>query len=108
MPSRYEPCGLNQMYSMRYGTPPIVRATGGLEDTVINYDPEDFSHSTGFKLWDLNPRSLLNTMRWAASVYRLEPEGYRQVQVNGMKQDFSWNRTADLYEKLYDDATTAV
>jgi starch synthase len=96
------------MYSMRYGTPPIVRATGGLEDTVINYDPKDFSRSTGFKLWDLNPRSLLNTMRWAASVYRLEPEGYRQVQTNGMKQDFSWKHTADLYEKLYDDAAKSV
>jgi starch synthase len=108
MPSRYEPCGLNQMYSMRYGTPPIVRATGGLEDTVINYNPQDFSRSTGFKLWDLNPRSLLNTMRWSASVYRLEPEGYRQVQVNGMKQDFSWKHTADLYEKLYSDAIAAI
>ena len=93
---------------MRYGTPPIVRATGGLEDTVINYEPSDFSYSTGFKLWDLYPRSLLNTMRWAASVYRLEPEGYRRLQVNGMKQDFSWNRTADLYEKLYDDAIKSV
>ncbi len=101
MPSRYEPCGLNQMYSMRYGTPPVVRSTGGLEDTVINYNPGDYSASTGFKFWDLNPKSLLNTLRWTASVYRHEPEGYRQVQINGMRQDFSWNRTAGLYEELY-------
>jgi len=108
MPSRYEPCGLNQMYSMRFGTPPVVRATGGLDDTVVNFNPKDYSASTGFKFWDLNQKSLLNTLRWAASVYRLDPEGYRQTQINGMNQDFSWNRTAGQYEELYEDATSAV
>ncbi len=108
MPSRYEPCGLNQMYSMRYGTPPVVRSTGGLEDTVVNYDPKNYASSTGFKFWDLYPKSLLNTLRWAASVYRHEPDGYRTVQLNGMRQDFSWDHTAGLYERLYDDAAGSV
>ncbi len=104
MPSRYEPCGLNQMYSMRYGTAPLVRATGGLDDTVSNFDYANPSASTGFKFWDLNPRSLLDTMRWAASVYRNKPQSFKAMQKNMMLQDFSWNRTAGEYEKLYDNA----
>ncbi len=101
MPSRYEPCGLNQMYSMRYGTLPIVRATGGLHDTVINYDTKTLESSTGFKFWDLNPESLRNTMRWAASVYRNEKDNFRKMQINAMKKDFSWNKTAGEYEEIY-------
>lgn len=104
MPSRYEPCGLNQMYSAHYGTAPIVRATGGLDDTVCNFDISKPWISTGFKFWDLNPQALLNTMRWAASIYRLHPKEFRQMQINAMSQDFSWNHTASLYEKLYDEA----
>jgi len=69
MPSRYEPCGLNQMYSQRYGTLPVVRATGGLEDTVEQCD-ERTGEGTGFKLWDLSPESLTDTVAWAVRLYR--------------------------------------
>lgn len=104
MPSRYEPCGLNQMYSMRYGTAPLVRATGGLDDTVKNFDINNPSSSTGFKFWDLNTVSLLNTMRWASSVYYNEPNAFNAMRKNMMQQDFSWNKTAGEYETLYDHA----
>ena len=104
MPSRYEPCGLNQMYSMRYGTLPVVRSTGGLADTVRNYNADDPSKSTGFVLWDLNPVSLRNTIRWAAEVYLEHPEAIARLRRNGMTADFSWNNTASQYEKMYDDA----
>jgi starch synthase len=101
MPSRYEPCGLNQMYSMRYGTLPLVRATGGLDDTVINYNSSFPNQSNGFKFWDLNPASLANTIRWAASVYRNDKNGFAAAQNNAMSTDFSWNKTAEHYEELY-------
>lgn len=105
MPSRYEPCGLNQMYSMRYGNVPVVRSTGGLADTVINYDPYDhIDESTGFSFWDLYPESLNNTIRWAAKIYRNNRDDYWKLQENGMSRDFSWNRTAAEYEQLYEDA----
>ena len=104
MPSRYEPCGLNQMYSMRYGTLPVVRSTGGLADTVRNCNVDDPSKSTGFVLWDLNPVSLRNTIRWAAEVYLEHPEAIARLRRNGMTADFSWNNTASQYEKMYDDA----
>ncbi len=104
MPSRYEPCGLNQMYSMAYGTLPLVRHTGGLADTVFNYHADDVSRSTGFVLWDLNASSLNNTIRWAADTWRNHPEDIHAMRVNGMTTDFSWNRTASEYEKMYHDA----
>ncbi|OGV56050.1 MAG: glycogen synthase [Lentisphaerae bacterium GWF2_52_8] len=104
MPSRYEPCGLNQMYSMRYGTAPVVRSTGGLADTVINYDRVRPWESTGFRFWDLYPKALSGTMRWAASVYQNDKDGFYKMQYNGMSRDFSWNHTASEYEKLYEDA----
>jgi starch synthase len=101
MPSRYEPCGLNQMYSMRYGTVPIVRVTGGLADTVVNYNPTTLNTSTGFTFRDLYPDALLKTMRWAVSVYMQKPKHFAKLIHNGMKQDFSWEHTAKIYEKLY-------
>lgn len=104
MPSRYEPCGLNQMYSMSYGTLPIVRNTGGLADTVRNYNDADADHATGFVFWDLNPEALKNTIRWAANVYVTRPEVVAQMRVNAMSEDFTWNHTAKKYEQLYDDA----
>ncbi len=108
MPSRYEPCGLNQMYSMRYGTLPLVRATGGLHDTVANYDPKNPAASTGFKFWDLYTESLTNSMRWAALVYRNDKAGFRKAQANAMGKDFSWNKTAGQYEDLYRAASGRV
>lgn len=103
MPSRYEPCGLNQMYSMRYGTVPIVRVTGGLEDTVFNYNPQTMHKSTGFTFRDLYPDALLQTIRWAVSIYKSKPEDFAKLIKNGMSQDFSWEHTAKLYEELYQE-----
>jgi starch synthase len=104
MPSRYEPCGLNQMYSMRYGTIPVVRGTGGLEDTVINYDPKNLDKSTGFKFYDLAYDGLRNTLIWAASIYNDEPENFKRLIHNGMTSDFSWSKTASEYVAMYKDA----
>ena len=104
MPSRYEPCGLNQMYSMRYGTVPIVRATGGLEDTVNCYSSGNIKKATGFKFYDLHVNALKSTIEWACDVFRDNPKDFRKMQINGMKEDFSWNHTAKLYEYLYNDA----
>ncbi len=104
MPSRYEPCGLNQMYSLRYGTLPIVRATGGLVDTVRNYSPETLDISTGFLFHDLYPYALNSTIRWAASTYRDRKRDFRRMQHNAMSADYSWNRTAQEYEQMYADA----
>jgi len=104
MPSRYEPCGLNQMYSMRYGTVPVVRGTGGLEDSVVNYDAATLDKSTGFKFYMLSEESLKNTLRWAIGIYKNEPENFKKIIHNGMATDFSWNRTAAEYEAMYADA----
>jgi len=103
MPSRYEPCGLNQMYSMRYGTVPVARGTGGLEDTVINYSYESLEKATGFKFYDLTGDALRNTLRWAVRIYREETGNFRKIIYNGMATDFSWNKTASEYEKMYED-----
>lgn len=104
MPSRYEPCGLNQMYSMKYGTLPIVRSTGGLEDTVNTYSPEHLDTATGFKFTDLHAMALRNTMRWAASVYIENKPAIEKMIKNGMTTDFSWHHTAVEYEELYKHA----
>ncbi len=104
MPSRYEPCGLNQMYSMAYGTLPVVRHTGGLADTVVNYDRNAPSKSTGFVLWDLNRESLRETLRWAAGVWYSSKDHIALMRRCGMTADFSWNHTAEQYEKMYNDA----
>lgn len=106
MPSRYEPCGLNQMYSMRYGTIPIVRSTGGLEDTVLSYSSASLDTATGFKFYDLYPAALRDTMRWAASVYREDKAAFSRLIENGMTTDFSWQLTATEYEELYQHANT--
>lgn len=104
MPSRYEPCGLNQMYSMRYGTLPIVRQTGGLADTVLNYSENTLDRSTGFVFHDLTPDALRGTIRWAAGLYRDNPAAIAALRKNGMSTDFSWDHTASEYEKMYHDA----
>ena len=92
------------MYSMTYGTLPIVRHTGGLADTVINYSAEDPSRSTGFVLYDLYAGSLANTILWAISVAKDHKADILQMRRNGMNTDFSWNRTAELYRKMYENA----
>ncbi len=100
MPSRFEPCGLNQMYSLRYGTLPIVRATGGLVDTVRNYS-EETGEGTGFVFGDLTPDALANAIGWALSSYFDRPHHVRAMRQRAMAQDFSWNGAAEAYERLY-------
>ena len=92
------------MYSMRCGTLPVVRFTGGLADTVHNLDLKDPTHSTGFVFRDLTEDALRNTVRWASSIYKERPEIIREMRICAMKQDFSWDRTASLYEQMYHDA----
>jgi starch synthase len=103
MPSRFEPCGLNQMYSLRYGTLPIVRATGGLVDTVANYE-EATGGGTGFVFRDLRPDSLADTIGWATSTWYDRPKHIQTMRKRAMGQDFSWDRAAREYEQLYVDA----
>jgi starch synthase len=103
MPSRFEPCGLNQMYSLRYGTLPIVRATGGLADTVTNYD-ERSGEGTGFVFHDLTPDALADTIGWAVSTWYDRPGHIERLRRHAMRQDFSWDRAAREYERLYLDA----
>ncbi len=93
MPSRYEPCGLNQIYSLRYGTVPIVRATGGLDDTI--------GEGTGFKFWGYTGTELLECIRVALAAYQ-DPEGWTTMVRRCMQQDFSWDVSAREYASLYD------
>ena len=102
MPSRFEPCGLNQMYSMRYGTVPVVRATGGLDDTVTDYDDRTES-GTGFTFADYTAPALLAAMLRARAVFA-KPHIWKKLQIAGMRQDFSWDRSAREYVKLYESA----
>lgn len=98
MPSRYEPCGLNQMYSMRYGTVPVVRATGGLDDTVEDYSGN--GKGTGFKFEKYDAKELLKTIQRAIKVYN-QPEEWKKIMRNGMQKDFSWENSAKKYVALY-------
>ncbi len=100
MPSQYEPCGLNQMYSMRYGTIPIVRATGGLDDTVENFNQERGS-GNGFKFQDYTAGALLEKIREALYFYG-RPEAWETIQRNGMSVDNSWPTAARKYIDLYE------
>ncbi|HUB67768.1 MAG TPA: glycogen synthase [Candidatus Methylacidiphilales bacterium] len=103
MPSIYEPCGLNQMYSSLYGTLPIVRATGGLDDTVENYD-EGAGHGTGFKFWEISDRALYYTIGWAVSTWYDRPHHYAALQRQGMSRNFTWEASARQYERVYEHA----
>jgi starch synthase len=100
MPSRYEPCGLNQMYSLRYGTVPVVRAVGGLVDTVRPYNPRS-GQGTGFLFADYSPWALREALQAALTVYREHPRAWRRLQKNGMRKDFSWDRSAVAYVRVY-------
>jgi starch synthase len=102
MPSRFEPCGLNQMYSLRYGTVPIVRATGGFEDTVIDAGPSN-CEGNGFKFTVYSPAALRAVLDRALAAYR-NPKSWKALQTRGMQEDFSWDRSADEYVKLYERA----
>ena len=99
MPSRFEPCGLNQMYSLRYGTIPIVRATGGLDDSVIDFT-ESAKTATGVKFYEYSARALAKAIRKALAIYA-NAAVLRRCRQNGMKADFSWRNTVKQYLKIY-------
>lgn len=102
MPSRFEPSGLNQMYSQRYGTPPLVHATGGLRDSVVDCTPETLKKrsATGFAFAPLNRETLLATCRRAVAAYA-DKKIWKQLQKNGMARDFSWEASARQYLQVY-------
>jgi starch synthase len=101
MPSRYEPCGLNQMYSLAYGTLPIVRNTGGLADTVENFNQET-GEGTGFIFNDLTPNAIYNTVGWAVWAWYNRREFIEAMRLRGMAQNFSWEKSAKKYLAIYD------
>ncbi len=101
MPSRFEPCGLNQMYSLAYGTPPIVRRVGGLADTVVPYDGRNLALATGFNFDAAEPHALRETVRWAHRTYQ-HPQQWTRIVRNGMAKEFSWTLSAERYVKLYE------
>jgi starch synthase len=106
MPSLYEPSGLNQLYSMRYGTPPVVRATGGLADTVIDATPEtlEAGTATGFSFKAYSPDGLLGAVQRALALYRGPRAAWDRLVRTAMRQDWSWDRSAAEYEHLYERA----
>jgi starch synthase len=102
MPSKFEPCGLNQIYSLRYGTIPVVRATGGLDDTIVSYDPIT-KKGNGFKFKNYNSKEFLNQIKEAIQ-YFYQPEHWNCLIKNAMNSDFSWERSAEAYLELYKKA----
>ena len=102
MPSRFEPCGLNQLYSLRYGTPPVVRHTGGLADSVVDATPEQLAQqtATGFVFAEARVEDLLGSINRALDLYE-QPAQWRQIVRTGMQQDFSWTRSAAAYLEVY-------
>jgi starch synthase len=105
MPSRYEPCGLNQMYSLKYGTVPLVRATGGLDDTIVDYTESSSDSGNGFKFAQYSSSALLEKLREARRLYADKAQWNRIMQ-NGMACDFSWESSAKRYVELYQKAVS--
>ena len=103
MPSRYEPCGLNQMYSLKYGTVPIVRAVGGLADTVVDYD-EETGKGTGFVFRKNSTDALVTAVRRAVDLFSRK-RAWIKLMKAGMKQDFSWHSSARVYAQLFAEVT---
>ena len=99
MPSKYEPCGLNQIYSLAYGTVPIVRATGGLDDTIEDYDPSTGA-GNGFKFSAYSSAALVAAVKGALAAYT-QKQAWRKIIANAMACDFSWDRSAKEYLTLY-------
>lgn len=105
MPSRFEPCGLNQLYGLAYGTPPIVNATGGLADSVIDTTPASIKNKTasGFVMDKVSSDALLTCIQRALDIFRADAKSWRQIQRNGMSQNLSWDKSALEYLTLYQD-----
>lgn len=101
MPSHFEPCGIGQMLAMRYGSLPIVRETGGLADTVVNYDDGEADNGTGFVFQWEEASAVLGTLRWAVDTYYKRPKAWRRMQRRAMETDFSWKISAKQYVDMY-------
>jgi len=106
MPSRFEPCGLNQLYSMRYGTPPVVRRTGGLADSVRDPAEAPLGEATGFVFEAPDAAALLAAVERGLAAFR-DPPTWRALQRNGMRSDFSWAASARAYLEVYQAAVAA-
>jgi starch synthase len=104
MPSHFEPCGIGQMLAMRYGSLPLVRETGGLADTVENYDSGPAQRGTGFVFSWEESEAVLGTLRWAVDTYRRRPDAWRRMQKRAMEIDFSWDKSARQYMEIYEKA----
>jgi starch synthase len=103
MPSIFEPCGLNQIYSLRYGTLPVVHAVGGLRDTVIEAKGDINDNCNGFIFTQATAENLHQAIKRALACYE-QPKQWKKLQTNAMKQDFSWEKSARLYEEVYRNA----
>lgn len=103
MPSQFEPSGLNQLYSLRYGTPPVVRATGGLADTITDCTPQTLADGsgTGFRFVAYTPAAFQEATQRALDLYRQQPDSWVKLVRNGMAKDWSWDRSAVEYERIY-------
>jgi starch synthase len=99
IPSRYEPCGLTQMYALKYGTVPVVRATGGLDDTIVPFDPLT-KEGNGFKFGPYKPSAFFSAIRQAVNLFQ-DPRIWKRLMTNGMKADFSWDKSARRYLEIY-------
>jgi len=110
MPSKYEPCGLNQMYSLKYGTVPLVSKTGGLKDTIVNATTTTVKNgkATGFVMNSISPRSFVTALKKAVEMYRANPDDWTSLMLNGMKKDFSWNTQATAYMSMYKKLSSEV
>jgi len=110
MPSLVEPCGLNQLYSLRYGTVPVVHRTGGLADTITDYNPQSLleGKANGFVLESPTVPALTEALDRALTLYRTNPKAWQQLQLVGMRQDWSWSRSAREYHALYERVAQAV
>jgi len=100
MPSLFEPCGLSQLISLRYGTVPIVRETGGLKDTVEPYNEYEGT-GTGFSFQNYNAHEMLSTINYAKKIFFSKKREWNKIIDRGMAKDFSWNNSAKKYEELY-------
>ncbi|MCY4147051.1 MAG: glycogen synthase [Chloroflexi bacterium] len=106
MPSHFEPCGIGQMMAMRYGALPLVRATGGLADTVINYDDGEAERGTGFVFQWQEAQAVAGTLTWALATFRDQRSAWRRMQKRAMQADFSWEKSASQYIDLYEIAAS--
>ena len=108
MPSHFEPCGMGQMMAMRYGSLPLVRETGGLADTVANYDNDDASYGTGFVFSWQTSAALAGTLTWAIDTYYTRKDAWKRMQKRAMSTDFSWDKSAREYINLYQRAINKI